>query len=158
MTKVLFVCLGNICRSPTAEGIVLDLVKRNGLEDTIFVDSAGTAAYHVGEGADARSQETANRHGVLLPSSARQCTIQDIKEFTYIFAMDKNNLQNILKLSDTKPNNVFLFRNFDLNSPTNADVPDPYYTGPEGFEKVFSICYSTCSAILEKIRLELKSN
>ena len=157
MTRVLFVCLGNICRSPTAEGILLDLVKRNRLEHSIFVDSAGTAAYHVGEGADARSQETANQHGVILPSRARQCTAKDIEDFDYIFAMDRNNLQNIMKLCKTKPHNVFLFRDFDPNSPANVDVPDPYYGGPKGFEEVFSICYSTCSAILERIHKELKA-
>lgn len=158
MKKVLFVCLGNICRSPTAEGILLQLVKENNLEDKILIDSAGTAAYHSGEGADSRSQKTANAHGVFLPSRARQIRPQDFTEFDYIFAMDKSNLQNIKRMAreaNIQADNLFLFRDFDPRSPKNADTPDPYYGGPQGFEQVFSICYSTCSAILQKIRDEL---
>lgn len=155
MKKILFVCLGNICRSPTAEGIFLELVRQNHLEDKIFVDSAGTAATHAGETADPRSQKTANRHGIFLPSKARQLQLNDFSEFDYIFAMDKSNLRNIIALTKTKPKNVFLFRDFDPDSPKNADVPDPYYGGPHGFEKVFSLCQSTCKAILAHVKQEL---
>ena len=111
--RVLFVCLGNICRSPTAEGVMLHLLKERGIT-SIVVDSAGTSAYHVGESADRRSQNEANRRGVQLPSRARQFVVEDFDRFDWIVAMDTENQHNITDLarSVVDKRKVHLFRDF----------------------------------------------
>ena len=151
MPKILFVCLGNICRSPTAEGIMIDLIQERGLSQYCTVDSAGTAAYHVGESADPRSQKTANSHGVTLPSKARQFRASDFDEFDFIFAMDKSNLRSLQQEYKGQAQNLFLFRDWNSKEKKNLDVPDPYYGGPNGFDEVFELCRSTCECILDRL-------
>lgn len=142
--NILFVCLGNICRSPLGEGIFKDLVDKKGLTENFFIDSAGTAAYHIGQPADSRMQETAYKRGILLTSKGRQFCEKDFFDFDYILAMDQSNLKNILRL---KPANatahVSLLRDFDPE-PDTKDVPDPYYGGLQGFENVFNIVDRSC--------------
>jgi len=136
---------------------MLKLVKEAGLENRIQIDSAGTSAYHVGEGADSRSQATANRRGVTLPSRSRQVKIGDFSRFQYMIAMDTSNLNNLMKLCPNPEHQkrVRLLRNFDPASPRNASVPDPYYGGPDGFENVYDICQAGCKGLLKEIEESL---
>ena len=122
--RVLFVCLGNICRSPTAEGVMLHLLQDRGIT-SVVVDSAGTSAYHVGEQADSRSQQEANRRGgIHLPSRARQFVVADFDRFDWIVAMDKSNERNILSLArnDDDAGHVYLFRDFESDGVTGRSV------------------------------------
>lgn len=154
MVRVCFVCLGNICRSPTGEGIMLSLVRAAGLESAIRIDSAGTSAFHVGEPADRRSRAAAEVHGVDLPSRARQFVAADFERFDYIIAMDTSNKRNILALSQksTDHQKVSLLCDFDPQSKKGASVPDPYYGGESGFEHVFQLCKRGCEGLLAHIR------
>ncbi|MFV1882953.1 MAG: low molecular weight protein-tyrosine-phosphatase [Balneola sp.] len=155
--RLVFVCLGNICRSPTAEGIFIYKVKEAGLQSYFYIDSAGTAAYHTGEGADRRSQETANVHGVHLPSIARRFEYADLEEFDLILAMDSSNLTNINQLDRRErfTDKVKLLREFDPK-PGNKEVPDPYYGGQRGFENVFEMVDRSCQAILDELKPLIK--
>ncbi|MBO6522653.1 MAG: low molecular weight phosphotyrosine protein phosphatase [Balneolaceae bacterium] len=156
--KLVFVCLGNICRSTTGEGVFIYKVKEAGLESYFYIDSAGTAAYHTGERADRRSQETANGHGVHLPSIARRFEYADLEEFDLILAMDSSNLTNINQL-DRKgkfANKVKLLREFDPE-PGNKEVPDPYYGGQNGFENVFKMIDRSCKALLEELKPHIQN-
>lgn len=157
MTSVLFVCLGNICRSPTAHGILQHLIEEYRLENSLMVDSAGTGAWHAGETADPRSQSTANNHGIRLESRARQITTEDLDHFDHIFAMDRQNLSNILALANSsdKRDKIRLLRDLDPQSPPNSDTPDPYYGGPNGFEEVFQLCWRGCLELLRELHPEL---
>lgn len=149
MIRLCFVCLGNICRSPTAEGIMKKLVADNGLEKSIFVDSAGTGAYHVGELPDKRGRKVAKKNGVTLDSRARKFVAEDLESFDYILVMDKSNRKNVLALAEnpTAVNNVYLLRHF--NGEEGSEVPDPYYGGPSGFEHVFDVCLNSCESLLQ---------
>ena len=153
MTRIVFVCLGNICRSPTAEGVMNHLLKERTLTHKVYIDSAGTSGWHAGDSADHRSRETAKRYGFDLESRSRKFTVDDFRNFDYIIAMDKSNKQNILQLSSSEEDRekVYLFRNFDVNSPPNSDVPDPYYGGEKGFDHVFSICFAGCKGLLKHL-------
>ncbi len=148
--RVLFVCLGNICRSPTAEGVMVHLLKECGIT-SVVVDSAGTSAYHVGEGADARSQREANRRGIHLPSRARQFIPVDFDRFDWIVAMDKQNQCDILSLAttDVQRSKVHVFRDFDETDGVGLDVPDPYYEN--NFADVFDICERGCKGLLKQM-------
>ena len=156
MVRVCFVCLGNICRSPTAEGIMLALVQAAQLEAFIKIDSAGTSAFHAGERADRRSRAAAEAHGVDLPSRARQFVAADFERFDYIIAMDTSNKRNICALSQnpTDIDKVHLMCDFDAQSPKGSSVPDPYYGGEEGFEHVFQLCQRACDGLLTQIKAE----
>jgi protein-tyrosine phosphatase len=153
MVKVCFVCLGNICRSPTAEGILLRQVEEAGLESQIVIDSAGTAAYHVGERADARSRATASARGVELPSRARRFGVADFRRFDYVLAMDGENHSELVALAPNPgaAGKVRYLREFESESRMKAelDVPDPYYGGDEGFARVYEICERSCRGLLE---------
>ncbi len=150
VVKVLFVCLGNICRSPLAEGVFKRIVKENKLESFFEVDSCGTSAYHVGQLADRRMQEVAYSHGLLLTSRARQFQKKDLEEFDYIIPMDKANFNSIR--SSEYESKIFLLRDFDVNSCGNNDVPDPYYGSADGFENVYQIVLGSCRALFKKIK------
>ena len=151
--RILFVCLGNICRSPLAEGVFQSLVDDAGLSEAIEIDSAGTGNWHVGEKADRRMRETSARHGVVLTSRARQIDRSDFSSFDRILAMDKSNLHDILFLDrdGSYADRVRLFREYDPE-PGDYQVPDPYYGGPDGFETVYRIVDRTARALLDDIR------
>jgi len=146
--KVLMVCLGNICRSPLAEGILKSKIN----SDTILVDSAGTGAWHVGEFPDSRSIETAKRHHINIKDQrARQFTKQDFKDFDFIYVMDKSNYNTVLALAETlsdKEKVKLILSESDL---LVTEVPDPYYGGEDGFEKVYQLLDNACSNIVNKL-------
>lgn len=152
MVRVCFVCLGNICRSPTGEGVMRHLVAEAGIADQIEIDSAGTGAYHVGEQADARARATAHSRGLSLTSIARQFLERDLDEFDYVIAMDRNNLRNIERLvgGRNRRAQIHLLRSLEPDSSTDLDVPDPYYE--DNFDEVFDICEAGCRALLARIR------
>jgi protein-tyrosine phosphatase len=155
-TSVLFVCLGNICRSPTAEGVFRHLLKQEGLVQAIRVDSAGTGAWHVGESPDRRSAAAARRRGVVLAGAARKVIRADFTSFHYVLAMDRSNYDNLLSLAPdgAAEGRVRLFRDFDPDSPPGSEVPDPYYGGDRGFEDVFDICDAASRGLLAHLRAE----
>ncbi|MCS6824920.1 MAG: low molecular weight phosphotyrosine protein phosphatase [Cytophagaceae bacterium] len=154
MIKVLFVCLGNICRSPLAEGVFKKMTSEAGLSDKILCDSAGTAGYHTGELPDRRTIKIARQHGIELDHLARKLKPQDLTEFDYILAMDKSNMEDILKLksktTETRAE-IFLFRFFD-DDQQNGDVPDPYYGNMEDFELVYKISLRCSEAFLRYLK------
>jgi len=144
--KVLFVCTGNICRSPTAAGVFADLVRRIGLQERIQVESAGTHDYHVGEPPDARAQAHALRRGYDLSAlRARQVRKKDFAEFDFIVAMDRGHLQ-LLERDCPQEHRAKL----RLLLP-GRDVPDPYYGGPDGFDRVLDLVEAGCLALLQEV-------
>jgi protein-tyrosine phosphatase len=152
--QICFVCLGNICRSPTAEGIMLKLVRDAGLSERVVIDSAGTGAYHVGEKADSRSRAEAKRRGVDLPSVARHFEPQDFGRFDYVIAMDRRNQQHLERYARTPADRskLHLLRSFDPAHPEDLEVPDPYHGGDDGFARVFDICEAGCRGLLAHVR------
>jgi protein-tyrosine phosphatase len=138
--KILFVCLGNICRSPLAEAIIKHKIKEKGLDDHVEVHSCGTANYHVGDTPDPRTIKNALKNGVAIDHLGRQLSKNDLETYDFIIAMDKSNHTNILKLENAKDHShkVRLMRSFDLN-PAGDEVPDPYYGDETGFQNVFDI-------------------
>lgn len=153
MISVLFVCLGNICRSPVAEGVFRVLVAEAGLSARIMCDSAGTSSYHLGQLPDIRTRANALEHGLTLTHRARRMTGDDLAQFDYFVAMDQMNLDAVEKLHyrSTGLNTtdaIFLLREFDPAISDEPDVPDPYYEGPEVFEEVFQITHRCCRQLL----------
>jgi len=153
--RLLFVCLGNICRSPTAEGVMRTLVEQAGMTERIEVDSAGTGAWHVGSPADARASATALAHGVALDSVARQVILDDFEGFDVVLAMDRENLRALRRLArnDEQRARIHLLREFDPASAgaEDLDVPDPYYGAGDGFEEVYDLVHAACAGLLERI-------
>lgn len=155
MIRVCFVCLGNICRSPTAEGALRHLVQTGGLEAEIEVDSAGTAGYHSGEPPDPRAVAAGLRRGIEVGGRARQFRTQDFERFDYIVAMDRSNLEGLMALAPgAAQRKVSLLRSFDPQSPAGASVPDPYHGGDAEFDAVVDTCLNACRGLLEQIRRE----
>lgn len=156
MPSVCFVCLGNICRSPTAEGVFRDLVACEGLADAIEIDSAGTANFHTGELPDRRSIAAARRRGITLDSRARPFDAADFVHFDHILAMDRANLEELqARAPDAEARaKVRLFRSFDPSAPPEAEVPDPYYGGPDGFDRVLDMCERACAGLLRHLRAQ----
>lgn len=153
LIRVLFVCLGNICRSPLAEGVFTDKVHQAGLEGRFEIDSAGTGSWHVGEKPDARMMRTASEKGVDLSGlRGRQVQREDLDAFDHIFVMDRNNLHDTLYLDPDGDHStrVRLFREFDPE-PDDYQVSDPYYGGADGFQHVYDIVDRTCEAILQRL-------
>lgn len=155
--RICFVCLGNICRSPTAHGVMERLVADAGLDGAIAIDSAGTGAYHIGELPDERSRAAARRRGIELTHPARQFTRADLDRFDLIVAMDGQNLQRLQQLagSRTRPP-IVLLRSFDSTAPAGAEVPDPWSGGAAGFEDVLDQCERACAGLLAHIRERLR--
>lgn len=151
--KLLFVCLGNICRSPSAENIMNHLIAQSGLSDRIICDSAGTSSYHIGSPPDRRMSAAAvEKLGFKLQGQARQFQRSDFEEFDLILAMDKENYHNILYLDATGQykHKVHLMCDF-CSQYTLKEVPDPYYGGPEGFNQVIDLLMDACGGLLEHI-------
>ncbi|MCB1798312.1 MAG: low molecular weight phosphotyrosine protein phosphatase [Gammaproteobacteria bacterium] len=153
MVKVLFVCMGNICRSPTAHGVFRDLVDRQGLAHAISIDSAGTHAYHVGSSPDKRAQATAARRGVDLSDLvARRVDVGDFDEFDYVLAMDQDNYMALSAVCpDQHVDKIHMFMDFAPQMRTR-EVPDPYYGGASGFDRVFDLVEAAAEGLLEEIR------
>jgi protein-tyrosine phosphatase len=154
--RLLFVCLGNICRSPTAEGVMRQLAREAGLEDSIELDSAGTGSWHVGSAPDARASAAAHGRGVALEGSARQVRDEDFLDFDLLLAMDSENMRELRQQApgEAERAKVRLLREFDGASAAMADldVPDPYYGAPGGFEEVFDLVHAACAGLLEQIQ------
>ena len=157
--SVLLVCLGNICRSPLGEGVLAHRLEEEDLSDRVRVDSAGTGAWHQGEPPDPRSTEVAMRHGIALRGRARRVGVEDFREFDYILAMDRSNLQDLRYLESQGEGGALLtlFREFDPQQDGDLDVPDPYYGGPDGFDLMFDMVDRTCAGFVEHLLSELSS-
>jgi protein-tyrosine phosphatase len=154
--RILFVCLGNICRSPTAEGVMRHVLREEELEDQIEVDSAGTGGYHVGAPPDERAAAAARARSITLEGEARKFAPVDFDEFDLILAMDEENRRDLLDLApdDDARAKVRLLREFDPDSAgaPDLDVPDPYYGGPRGFEEVLDLVEAACRGLLHEVR------
>jgi protein-tyrosine phosphatase len=154
--RLLFVCLGNICRSPTAEGVMRHLLREEGLEDAIEVDSAGTGDWHVGNTPDDRSTLVARRRGIALTGRARQVDAADFEAFDLILAMDRSNYDELHgRAPDAEARErVKLLREYDPEAVAAGDleVPDPYYGGPDGFEDVLDLVTRACEGLLDEVR------
>jgi protein-tyrosine phosphatase len=153
--RILFVCMGNICRSPTAEGVMRALVRDAGLEGGIEVDSAGTGGWHAGEPPDARATAAAHRRGVTLDGAARQVRPEDFDAFDLLVAMDRENLRALLAIApdEEAAAKVRLLREFDgagAGAP-DLDVPDPYYGGERGFDNVLDLVQASCRGLLDEL-------
>jgi len=152
--SVLFVCLGNICRSPAAEAIFIDLIKKKGLTDHFIVDSAGTGSWHIGKKADYRMRIAAEKRDIKILSRARQITSKDFQQFKYILAMDDSNFRNINDLknrtSSTESASIQRIQNF-RSVFNEREVPDPYFGGDDGFDYVLDILEDSVSGFLESI-------
>lgn len=149
MTRVLMVCLGNICRSPLAEGILKSKVNSN----KVTVESAGTSGYHIGKSPDPRSIATAAKYNIdITDQRARQFTVDDFDKFDHIFAMDKENYKNITALARNTSDREKVSLMLDiLNTPRNKEVPDPYYGGDQGFEHVYQLLDKATDLVVEKV-------
>jgi len=153
--SVLFVCMGNICRSPTAEGVFSRMVEEAGLAERVVVDSAGTHDYHVGEPPDGRAQAAAARRGYdLSPLRARKLGRDDCRRYDYVLVMDRGNLNRARTIFGGACPHVRLLMDFAPGRP-EREVPDPYTGGPEGFEHVLDLIEEACRGLLEDVRARL---
>lgn len=153
MVKVLFVCMGNICRSPTAEGVFRRALQAHGLGEIVFVDSAGTHDYHVGACPDARATAAALRRGIDLSSlRARQVNVQDFEHFDYVLAMDSENLAHLEEICP--PHLSHKLRRFleFAEHLSDQDVPDPYYGGAAGFERVLDLVEAASTGLIRELK------
>lgn len=154
-TSVLFVCLGNICRSPLAEGIFLHHLNRRGAAHRFRVDSAGTGGWHAGERPDHRALEVAARRGVHLPSLARQVTHADFRAFDHLVCMDRSNLRDLRGMGAPEERLSLMLQHRSVEpadgSPPDLDVPDPYYGGLDGFERVFDMLDVACASLADRL-------
>jgi protein-tyrosine phosphatase len=153
---VLFVCLGNICRSPTAEGAMRALVREAGLQDSIEIDSAGTGGWHVGSPPDPRAVAAAAARGITLAGCARQVRSDDFEHFDLLLAMDRSNLRELRQMArgEEQRAKVRLLRELDPASADgeSLDIPDPYYGAPGGFEEVLDLVQAACTGLLAQVR------
>ena len=156
MVRLLFVCLGNICRSPTAEGVMRALVEEEGMSDSVVLDSAGTGEWHVGSPPDTRARAAARKRGIELGGAARTVRRSDFEDFDLLLAMDRSNLADLRALARDEDDlaKVRLLREFDPESVRTGDleVPDPYYGARGGFDEVLEIVHAACAGLLEHVR------
>jgi protein-tyrosine phosphatase len=154
--RILFVCMGNICRSPTAEGVMRGLLRAEGLEQAIAIDSAGTGGWHAGDPPDARAVAAARTRDIVVEGAARQVTAEDFDDFDLVLAMDRENERDLLARApdDEARAKVRLLREFDAASVAagDLDVPDPYYGGPNGFDRVLDLVEAACRGLLDEVR------
>ena len=152
--SVLFVCLGNICRSPAAEALLIQKIKERGIENRFLVDSAGTGSWHIGKKADSRMRLAAKDRGINITSKARQISKNDFQTFNYILTMDDSNYQNVMALKNRLPYSnlckVMKIQEF-ANSFHEKEVPDPYFGGEEGFDYVLDILTDSISGFLDQV-------
>ncbi|MEM6423781.1 MAG: low molecular weight protein-tyrosine-phosphatase [Cyanobacteria bacterium P01_C01_bin.70] len=150
--RLLFVCLGNICRSPSAENIMSHLIDQRQLGDRIVCDSAGTSSYHIGSAPDRRMAKAAGQKGITLVGSARQFTAEDLQKFDYILAMDRQNYRDIVALDPQGKytDKVKLMCEFCRHH-DDEEVPDPYYGGAEGFNYVIELLIDACEGLLDSV-------
>ena len=157
MKRIVFVCLGNICRSPAAEGVMQSMVDKAGLVDAIKIDSAGTSGWHIGEKADRRMRQTADNRGYSLTSRSRQFQSPvDFETFDLIVAMDDDNVRDLKSLdrSGSFAHKIVKMTDFCQNC-RETEVPDPYYGGAQGFEHVLDLLEDACAGLLEHIKKTL---
>lgn len=150
MIRILFVCLGNICRSPSAEAVMIDRLKRAGLDHLVAVDSAGTADWHAGKPADPRAISAAGERGVEVTSIARQVRPSDFEDFDLVVAMDAANHSDLGALPGADRSRLRLMREF--GGEPGLDVPDPYYGEDDGFNEVLDILERSCDGLIDEIR------
>jgi protein-tyrosine phosphatase len=152
--RICFVCLGNICRSPTAEGVMRHLAKAAGVDEALHIDSAGTAAYHVGEEPDARTVSAARARGIHLRHRAQAFRADDFDRFDHVLAMDRSNLSTLQRMAPSREakEKLALLRSWDPTAQEGAEVPDPYYGGDDGFEEVLDIAERACAGLLAHLR------
>lgn len=152
-TRILFVCMGNICRSPTAEGVFRDKVKQAGLAAEVEIDSAGTHDYHIGKPPDARAQEAARKRGYVFSDlRGRQVNAADFEKFDYVLAMDQDNLKSLQQLCPAHlQHKIRRLLSFSRSHP-NLDVPDPYYGGRSGFDLVLDMVEDAADGLIEEIK------
>jgi low molecular weight protein-tyrosine phosphatase len=152
--RILFVCMGNICRSPTAEGVMRRLLDEEGLADRVHIESAGTGGWHVGEPPDERATLAAGRRGITLAGAAQQVRPADFRSFDLLIAMDRENLRELLAIApdEEAAEKVRLLREFDPATSGDLDVPDPYYGGDRGFETVLDLVEAACRGLLDELR------
>ena len=152
MVKLLFVCLGNICRSPAAEGVMKKVVKDHNLSSKYFIDSAGTASYHVGQQADSRMRKVGKARGYNFDSISRQVQKKDFNEFDYIFAMDDSNYYDLIdECPKEYQHKIHKISEFFVKMNSYSEVPDPYYGGERGFHTVIDILEDATANLLEKL-------
>ncbi|MCA9302996.1 MAG: low molecular weight phosphotyrosine protein phosphatase [Phycisphaerales bacterium] len=147
-TRVLFVCLGNICRSPLAEAIFIHMINERGIANRFIVDSCGTGGWHEGNPADPRSIQVGVKNGIRVESIARQFRDTDIEGHDLLLAMDRSNENNLIRLG-VDPGIIRRMRSFDPATPDGPDVPDPYYGGDDGFDKVYEMLVRSCSGLID---------
>lgn len=148
--RVLFVCLGNICRSPAAEGVLRKLIDERHLGDRVDVDSAGTSSYHIGEPADKRMRFAAERRGIHLTSRSRMINRRDFSEFDLIIAMDRSNYRELMAYVEGANSKVRLLSDY-LDERWPREVPDPYFGGEEGFDQVLDMLHAACPKLLDEL-------
>lgn len=157
MINVLFVCMGNICRSPTAEAVFTHLVEQANLLEHIHIDSAGTHGYHVGQAPDRRTIKAGENRGLKLQHlRARQVHLNDFNLFDYIIAMDENNYEHLIALAKEQHHEKITLLLSHVDKLDDTTVPDPYYGGEQGFEQVIDLVFQGSEALLNKIRAKHK--
>jgi protein-tyrosine phosphatase len=156
--RLLFVCMGNICRSPTAEAVMRAVVAREGLAGEVVIDSAGTGSWHVGHPPDARSTAAAQARGIVVEGAARQVTADDFEDYDLLLAADGENVAALRRIAPDAEaaEKIVLLRQFDREAVASGDldVPDPYYGGDQGFEDVLDLIEAACDGLLQHLRAE----